>query len=52
MDWRLEPYPCDGYPKTQTWVIRYSFNGGKHQITKKSFSGDYRTAYIPNTTEG
>ena len=53
MTWELEDFNCKGYPDTcKTWLIRYSFPGGTHPVTKNKFSGDARTAYVPDTQEG
>lgn len=38
MTYKLEPFACAGYPKTQTWTIRYEFDDGKRN--GKKFSGD------------
>lgn len=41
---------CDGYPNIQTWSISYRFSSGTRN--GKSFSGDGRSCYIPDTKEG
>ena len=52
MTWKLEPFPCDGFPKTSTWAISYGFAGGKHKESGKVYSGDGRHCYVPDTPEG
>lgn len=51
MDIKLEKnLHCDGYPKDKTWSISYRFNSGTRN--GKSFHGDGRSCYIPDTKEG
>jgi len=52
MTWKKESFCCDGYAGINTWVVKYSFNGGKHPVTGKSYNGDGRWCYLPDTAEG
>mmetsp|Transcript_25173 Transcript_25173/g.24938 ORF Transcript_25173/g.24938 Transcript_25173/m.24938 type:complete len:188 (+) Transcript_25173:562-1125(+) len=53
MSWELYnkgQYPCEGYEKTGTYVINYSFWDGVRKGV--NYRGTRRIAYIPDTPEG
>ncbi|CAI2373092.1 unnamed protein product [Moneuplotes crassus] len=53
MSWELYKkgqYPCEGYEKTGTYIINYTFKDGFRNGV--SYGGTYRQAYIPDTKEG